>query len=145
VEAFLTELAKTIATLGPVGAFIILAWYLWLHYGQKPLMGTTTTTTTSSKNGNGGYVALDVLTAHIQSIPKQTASIMTEQVQETRDCVRDTAAAIARVEKMQDRELEHLTALVMAQARTAEILERVEKRMNEHDRWEHERDRTRNL
>ncbi len=137
MEAFLTELAKTIATLGPIGAFILLGWYLWLHYGQKPLLGTTTTTSTTSKGDSSNYVvALDVLTAHIQSIPKQTASIMNEAGQETRDFVRDTNSAVARMEKMQDRELQHLTEIVIGvsrtseiQQRTCELLERLEARV----------------
>lgn len=53
---------------------------------------------------------------------------MVEWHRENRDVIRETSATTKNIEKMQDRELEHLNAIVAGCARIAEAVDRMEAR-----------------
>lgn len=130
-------LADYIGILGPIGVFLFLFGYgvvlpiAKMHYESAKHA--------ADRRAEQPASTVDAATkVHIQSIPEQTSRLVWEQGQEVRDCVRDTAKTVVEIDRMQDRELQHLNNLVVAQAstaentrRTAEALERLEKRQEE--------------
>lgn len=119
MDNFLSQLAESLVTIGPVGAFCLAAFYLWLRFGRKEQ-------------------PVAVL-ARDREEERQRHIAPTSDILETRDMIRDTDTRTIRIEKNTEQEIEHLSTLVNAMARLAEVMGRLEKHQVAHDRWERDR------
>ena len=102
MDEFWVAFSRALGTIGPVGIAALAAWTLWLRYGRGPVVAAQVTMHEDNR----------------------------ARMDENRDMLRDLAAASLREEEQHQRMLDICHGVAEQQRRTADILDRIERRMS---------------